>query len=82
MPLSGDQIKAIIDSQSKNYERRLEELAAELALLKSQPISGSRELRKRLSYLERAQIEQQARLAALRDLQLILQTLGGYTSDG
>jgi hypothetical protein len=82
MPLSGDQIKAIIDSQIKNYERRLEELAAELAPLKSQPIGGSRELRKRLSYLERAQVEQQARLAALRDLQQILQTLWDYTSDG
>jgi hypothetical protein len=82
MPLSGDQIKAIIDSQIKNYERRLEELAAELMLLKSQPIGGSRELRKRLSYLERAQIEQQARLAALQDLQQILQTLGGFTNNG
>ncbi len=82
MPLSGEQIKAIIDSQIKNYERRLEELGAELALLKSQPIGGSRELRKRLSYLERAQREQQARLAALRDLLQILQTLGDYTSDG
>jgi len=82
MPLSGDQIKAIINSQTKNYERQLDELATELAQLKSQPIGGSRELRKRLSYLESAQIEQQARLAALRDLQQILQTLGGYTTDG
>ena len=81
MPLSGDQIKAIIDSQIKNYERRLEELNAELAVLRSQPIGGSRELRERLSYFERAQAEQQARLAALRDLQQILQTLGGYAKD-
>jgi Lon protease-like protein len=82
MPLSEDQVKAIIASQIKNYRKRLEELATELAVLRSQPISGSRELRKRLSYIESAQTEQQARLAALLDLQQILQTLEGYAEEG
>ena|ERR1051326_5000365 len=82
MPLNGEQIKAIIASQVKNYEKRLVELGTELALLQSQPIGGSRELRKRLSYIERAQLEQRARLSALRDLQQILLTLEDYTSDG
>jgi hypothetical protein len=82
MPLSEDQVKAIIASQIKNYRKRLEELATELAVLRSQPISGSRELRKRLSYIESTQTEQQARLAALLDLQQIFQTLEGYAEEG
>jgi hypothetical protein len=81
MPLSAEQIKAIIDSQIENYQRKQSELSSELAILRGQPLHGSRELQRRLAYLESMWVEQQAKLAALQDVQQIIQTLEGLARE-
>ena len=81
MQLSTDQIKAVIETQIENYRKRIARLSSELAPLRNQPISGSRELRHRLQYLERELADQQARLASLKDLQQIIRTLEGLSHD-
>jgi len=81
MQLSTDQIKAVIETQIENYRKRIAGLSSELATLRNQPISGSRELRHRLQYLERELADQQARLASLKDLQQIIRTLEGLSHD-
>lgn len=81
MQLSAEQIKALIAMQIEGYGRRLAELAREIALLRKQPIRGSRELMQRLQYLEGEQVKQQARLDTLKDLQQNIQTLEGFARE-
>ena len=81
MQLSAEQIKAVIETQIENYRKRIATLSLELATLRDQPISGSRELRQRLQYLEKELADQQARLASLKDLQQIIQTLEGLARE-
>jgi uncharacterized protein YigA (DUF484 family) len=81
MQLSADQIKAVIETQVENYRKRIATLSSELATLRSQPISGSRELRNRLHYLEKELADQQMRLASLKDLQQVIRTLEGLSHE-
>jgi uncharacterized protein YeeX (DUF496 family) len=81
MQLNADQIKAVIETQAENYRKRVVALSSELATLRTQPISGSQELRRRVQYLERELADQQARLASLQDLQQVIQTLEGFTRE-
>ncbi len=81
MRLNADQIKAVIGTQIENYRKHIATLSSELATLRNQPISGSRELRSRVHYLERELLNQQARLASLQDLQQAIQTLEGFTRE-
>ena len=78
MQLSADQIKAVIETQSENYRKRIAALSPELATLRNQPISGSRELQHRLHYLEKELAAQEAKLDCLRDLQQLIRTLEGF----
>jgi hypothetical protein len=81
MQLSAEQIKVLIAMQIEGGGRRLAELAREIALLRKQPIRGSRELVQRLQYLEGEQTKQQARLDALKDLQQNIQMLEGFARE-
>ncbi len=81
MQLSADQIKAVIETQVENYRKRIALLSPELTALRHQPISGSRELRHRLHYLEKELADQQTRLASLQDLQQVIQTLEGFSHE-
>jgi phage-related minor tail protein len=81
MQLSAEQIKALIAMQIEGCGRRLAELAREIALLRKQPIRGSRELMQRLQYLEGEQVKQQARLDTLKDLQHNIETLEGFAKE-
>ena len=81
MQLNADQIKAVIETQTENYRKRIAALSSELATLRNQPISGSRELRHRVQYLERELVDQQARLASLKDVQQVIQTLEGLSHE-
>ena len=67
--------------QIEGCGRRLAELAREIAVLRKQPIRGSRELMQRLQYLEGELVKQQARLDTLKDLQQNIQTLEGFTRE-
>jgi len=81
MQLSAEQIKALIEMQLESYAKRVAELSYEIATLRSQPIRGSRELMQRLKYLESELANQEARLAALKDLQQNIQTLEGLSRE-
>jgi Lon protease-like protein len=81
MQLSAEQIKSLLAMQIEGSSRRLADLAREIALLRKQPIRGSRELMQRLQYLEGEQTKQQARLDALKDLQQNIQTLEGFARE-
>ena len=81
MQLSAEQIKALIAMQIEGGGRHLAELSREIALLRKQPIRGSRELMQRLQYLESELAKQQARLDALKDLQQNIQTLEGFARE-
>jgi phage-related minor tail protein len=81
MQLSSEQIKALIAMQIEGCGRRLGELSREIALLRKQPIRGSRELMQRLHYLEGEQVKQQARLDTLKDLQQHIETLEGFARE-
>jgi hypothetical protein len=81
MQLNADQIKALIEMQIEGYGKRIAEFSSEIAKLRNQPIHGSRELMQRLKYLEGELAHQQARLAALKDLQQNIQTLEGLARE-
>ncbi len=81
MQLSADQIKALIAMQIEGYSKRIAEISPEIALLRKQPIRGSRELMQRLKYLESELENQQARLGALKDLQQNIQMLEGLARE-
>ncbi len=81
MQLSAEQIKALIEMQLESYAKRVAELSYEIARLRNQPIRGSRELVQRLKYLESELENQEARLAALKDLQQNIQTLEGLSRE-
>jgi hypothetical protein len=81
MLLSAEQIKVLIRMQSENYSRKIADLTTQIAVLRSQPIEGSQELKHRLAYMERELSNQQARLAALQDLQRAIQTAESFSSD-
>jgi uncharacterized protein YeeX (DUF496 family) len=81
MHLSAEQIKVLIGMQSENYSKRIADLMPQIAALRSQPIEGSQELKRRLAYMERELSEQQARLAGLQDLQRAIQTAESFSSD-
>ena len=81
MQLSAEQIKALIEMQLESYAKRVAELSYEIATLRNQPIRGSRELMQRLKYLESELANQEARLAALKDLQQNIQTLEGLSRE-
>lgn len=81
MQLSAEQIKALIEMQLESYTKRVAELSYEIARLRNQPIRGSRELVQRLKYLESELENQEARLAALKDLQQNIQTLEGLSRE-
>jgi uncharacterized protein YeeX (DUF496 family) len=81
MQLSAEQIKVLIRMQIENYSRRIADLTPQIATLRSQPIKGSQELKRRLAYMEKELSDQQARLAALQDLQQVIQTTESLSSD-
>jgi len=81
MQLSAEQIKALIEMQLESYAKRVAELSSEIARLRNQPIRGSRELVQRLKYLESELASQEARLAALKNLQQNIQTLEGLSRE-
>jgi hypothetical protein len=81
MQLSAEQIKALIEMQFEGYSKRIAELSPEISKLRNQPIRGSRELMERFKYLESELANQQARFAALKDLQQNIQTLEGLSRE-
>jgi hypothetical protein len=81
MQLSAEQIKVLISMQIENYSRHIAALIPQIAVLRSQPIRGSQELKHRLAYMEKELANQQARLAALHDLQQAIQTTESLSSN-
>jgi hypothetical protein len=81
MQLSGEQLKTLIAIQAENYSKRIAELTPEIERLRTQPISGSLELKQRLIYLESDLLRQQSKLAGLQELQQIIRVTEGLSEE-